>query len=1429
MKKPMLYSLLAVFFGVFLCSHLSAQPASSAGNALSFGGSNYVDASAFSWGAGGPITIEFWNKVDAAPSGASSAFSIGNQDVPLRIQAHVPWTDNTLFWDYGGNLSGPNDGRLTANYSPYYGKWTHVALVSAGNGGSWMAIYLNGTLVNSYTGSTVGPSFTASGATIGAYHPSSGSCFHQGTIDEFRVWSVVRTQAQIQHDMRSSLAGTESGLIGYWRFDEGAGDTTADITGKGATGTRVNSPTWIVSGAQFPVPFFHATPSSLNFGTVGVGSSKTDTVIVTNTGGDTLRISSVSSSDAVDFSVAPGNGTIAPSDSLAFAVTYTPGSIGTKHTSVIFTHNASTSPDTVRVTGWAGVPPHVAVSPDSLTATLGVDTTTKTLTISNTGENELTFTISIQDHTAAMRMARMAASAPRMTGNRDEQWLMYILKANEQVARQGRGQSGAVGLAANKPVAHTMRTAEEIRDLRQRNSCAIPGTIYAVVLNGWGSSNAAYCDWDDLNAHWSSYGTQSILIDYSTFNGVPITYDALKASGADVVIVCNNWNPAYGTFSVLDAHAVVQYVSGGAGLYVSAGTFNNKNYAETQTQVDSLTPLVGLSASASYNWATSPPESPMNFVLPAHPLLKNLSSPFTTCAGFTVRPYGDAWTSTYIPTGTVVARSTDNTTVLVAYENRVYVSSLPEECNDTKGEQFMYNAIGFCGGQWLSVTPNSGRVTPGDSAKIKVKFDSRTTTPGDYAKDIVIANNDPTDTSVTVLARLHVNSVREISVSDTALDFGPAITPGENTTRRLTISNAGNDSLRVSHLSLAGSTFSTDTSSFVLGPGRAKGLLIKFSPSIAGTITGTLTITSNDPNRGTVAVTLHGICATYVGPGKALTLNGSSQYVSVPLDEPETEITHELWFKTSNANGGLFSIIDTALGGHDRHIYLSGGDIWTRVYSDEVIHSSGMNYADGHWHHVAHVIGSSVGGQILYVDGIQVTKGTKTCSDFNWQTTVLIGWSADAANSLEGQIDEVRVWSVARTRQQIRENMHLRLHGDEPGLLGYWRFDEGAGGMAYDATANGHDGRLHSSPAWVVSTVPLGTGSSSSVTSFTSGTQTLGTVKLTSVVPFSLLVDITETQIMVSPDSLPAGSTTILNDRYWVISVYDTTAALSQMKPSVGQLKKVLGRAESPSVSLTFTVPQGFTNKGYASASLYQLYQRSGTSENAWSTELSAADSLTVTTVNYGGVSTFGQFALGTNDALPIQLASLTATTAAKSVKLEWTTISETNNYGFYVERKPQNGVTFATVSDLIPGANTSLEEHHYSWTDSTVTVGNYAYRLQQVDLNGAAAYSRTIVVSVVLGVNNDPAPKKFQLLQNYPNPFNPSATIKFSVEHAEHATLIVYDVLGQEVARLFDGVAEPGHYYRLTFDGSRVGSGLYIYRIVTSSHTDVKKMVLLK
>ena len=93
--------------------------------------------------------------------------------------------------------------------------------------------------------------------------------------------------------------------------------------------------------------------------------------------------------------------------------------------------------------------------------------------------------------------------------------------------------------------------------------------------------------------------------------------------------------------------------------------------------------------------------------------------------------------------------------------------------------------------------------------------------------------------------------------------------------------------------------------------------------------------------------------------GGALRFQGELQYLSVPIDVPETEYTVEFWFRTEDPNAGLFSVVDQNLGigGHDRHIHLIDGNARIRTWSgpgEEV--SSGLNLADGKWHHIAHVI-----------------------------------------------------------------------------------------------------------------------------------------------------------------------------------------------------------------------------------------------------------------------------------------------------------------------------------------------------------------------------------------------------------------------------------------------------------------------------------------
>ncbi len=88
---------------------------------------------------------------------------------------------------------------------------------------------------------------------------------------------------------------------------------------------------------------------------------------------------------------------------------------------------------------------------------------------------------------------------------------------------------------------------------------------------------------------------------------------------------------------------------------------------------------------------------------------------------------------------------------------------------------------------------------------------------------------------------------------------------------------------------------------------------------------------------------------------------------------------------------------------------------------------------------------------------------------------------------------------------------------------------------------------------------------------------------------------------------------------------------------------------------------------------------------------------------------------------------------------------------------------------------------------------------------------------------------KDFTLNQNYPNPFNPSTNIGFTVPYRMHATIKVYDVLGIEVANLFDSIAEAGRNYNVQFNASGLNSGIYFYQLKTEESILTKKMILIK
>jgi parallel beta-helix repeat protein len=208
------------------------------------------------------------------------------------------------------------------------------------------------------------------------------------------------------------------------------------------------------------------------------------------------------------------------------------------------------------------------------------------------------------------------------------------------------------------------------------------------------------------------------------------------------------------------------------------------------------------------------------------------------------------------------------------------------------------------------------------------------------------------------------------------------------------------------------------------------------------------------------------------------------------------------------------------------------------------------------------------------------------------------------------------------------------------------------------------------------------------------------------------------------------------------------------------------------------------------------------------------------------------------NVSVPIQLAAFHADVMdGGKVKLTWSTASETNNYGFLIQRKSAHDTGFVDLEgSFIAGKGTTLEEQGYSYIDSTVAaVGLYSYRLKQVDLDGTIHFTQSVIVQVTMTDAAETGPNVYQLFQNSPNPFNPTTSIEYAVgvisrqsPVAHHVRIVAYDLLGREVKVLVDEKKEPGRY-ELRWDASGFASGVYICRMTAGEFFQSRTMMLLK
>jgi len=206
------------------------------------------------------------------------------------------------------------------------------------------------------------------------------------------------------------------------------------------------------------------------------------------------------------------------------------------------------------------------------------------------------------------------------------------------------------------------------------------------------------------------------------------------------------------------------------------------------------------------------------------------------------------------------------------------------------------------------------------------------------------------------------------------------------------------------------------------------------------------------------------------GPGYALNFDGINDYLTAaPPSIPtgNSPYTIEAWIKPDSMNAGGIVAWGNYANNQVNALVVAPSGLVNYWWGNDL--TAPTTNLIGGWHHVAATYNGSV--RRIYLDGILAGSDTPPSPPNFAATDFRIGL-ANVGQYFDGQIDEVRVWKVARSQSQIVDAMHRQLWGNEVDLVAYWRLDEQAGPLAHDATGvTANTATLVNGPEWVESDI----------------------------------------------------------------------------------------------------------------------------------------------------------------------------------------------------------------------------------------------------------------------------------------------------------------------------------------------------------------------
>lgn len=407
-------------------------------------------------------------------------------------------------------------------------------------------------------------------------------------------------------------------------------------------------------------------------------------------------------------------------------------------------------------------------------------------------------------------------------------------------------------------------------------------------------------------------------------------------------------------------------------------------------------------------------------------------------------------------------------------------------------------------------------------------------------------------------------------------------------------------------------------------------IYVRFSPQLVQLYADSISHTST--NATTKKMGIEGIGAGF-GFTASNTLSGNSgDYMELPRNAPlifgpSQDFTVELWIYINggNADPSIIANKDWASGNNVGWGLFYLGNKW-KVNINGVggsrrdINSSEPNINDGKWHHLAAVFDRD-DMLTIYQDGvlagqISISNLNGLVIDAGFPTNVMQDGTGTYNTHLNAKIDELRLWNTKRTIQEIRENKHLTLAGDENGLAAYYQFNQTIGDCL--EFVGGHTGSLKLNATRIPSDIPVAGGVSVTKNVTTAQTYTFDDNGTDTNLDINFSGTLPNGEVVVSnlTGELPHGtapSVNTLSESYWIVNNYGTNSS-------------------GLDADMIFNTGSGWACN--PDSSLYQMHKRASNSgsSDSWDAPIEAFNINTNTDeITMLGISSFSQFVLSKN------------------------------------------------------------------------------------------------------------------------------------------------------------------------------------------------------